>query len=735
MVSSSNGTELATAYVSIVPTTVGLKTALTSQVNPIASGAGTKAGQAMGSGLSGGMLPIVKKAAAAIGGVLVAIGVAKFASQSIETFKAAAGEVVKLQRVAGGTAEEMSRFRFAAKASGVDVGVFTKGMQLLSRNLVTAKDSFKGPDELIQKLGFSFLDAHGNMLPMAKILPQLADKFASMPNGAEKTALAMKLFGRSGTEMIPFLNKGAKGIAELAAQSDKFGQTLNQGMINDFLAARKNTRDWGLAVEGLKIQIGAKLLPVVTQLTKLFTERAIPAIQDITAVFLRLTDGTASTSEKVGAIALAATPILLIFAKIVPIIGMVAKAFGALGLVSTPVGWVVLAVAAVAGGVALLWTKCEGFRNFLATLWNGIQIIGARLATFWSEQVAPIVATAWENIQKAAQDAWTAIQPVVNDLKAKFAEFLVWWNANWPQISATIAQVWREWLQPFFSWLASTGIPIMGQIVTAWINGLTTAWAFIQPWIGQAVTVIGFLWGAVKQAAGIINWNLQAMGTVFSVVFANVKTVVNTASTVAKTAFTVIGSAANTMKTVISTAIAAAGTIITGLGSKLTEIVTSISGMKTRITTAASGMFSGIYGAFKSAVNAVIGGWNNLSFKVASFDAFGKHFDGFTVSTPDINYLAEGGTVLPRRGGTLAVLGEAGKSESVVDTGLLNRRLQEMAFTQAQLSALQTSSQRVEMPRELVVIDSDRTLIGRMRVAANEVVDDLANELIYRTVS
>lgn len=39
--------------------------------------------------------------------------------------------------------------------------------------------------------------------------------------------------------------------------------------------------------------------------------------------------------------------------------------------------------------------------------------------------------------------------------------------------------------------------------------------------------------------------------------------------------------------------------------------------------------------------------------------------------------LAEGATVLPRTGGTLAILGEGGKAETVVDTGLINRRLRD----------------------------------------------------------
>ena len=42
-------------------------------------------------------------------------------------------------------------------------------------------------------------------------LLQIADRFAGMADGAEKNALAIKLLGRSGTELIPFLNRGFGG--------------------------------------------------------------------------------------------------------------------------------------------------------------------------------------------------------------------------------------------------------------------------------------------------------------------------------------------------------------------------------------------------------------------------------------------------------------------------------------------------------------------------------------------
>ena len=59
-----------------------------------------------------------------------------------------------------------------------------------------------------------------------------------------------------------------------------------------------------------------------------------------------------------------------------------------------------------------------------------------------------------------------------------------------------------------------------------------------------------------------------------------------------------------------------------------------------------------------------------------------RHLDHVHVSFKDkggvIPEMARGGTVLPSSGGTLALLGDGGRSETVVDEGLMNRRLTDM---------------------------------------------------------
>lgn len=92
-----------------------------------------------------------------------------------------------------------------------------------------------------------------------------------------------------------------------------------------------------------------------------------------------------------------------------------------------------------------------------------------------------------------------------------------------------------------------------------------------------------------------------------------------------------------------------------------------------------SSLFEGIVNIGKGVINTlidVINGFTGGLNEVGNFisDMTGGAID-FEIGK--IPHLAEGATVLPRRGGTLAVLAEAGRAESVVDTGLLNRALEQ----------------------------------------------------------
>jgi len=99
-----------------------------------------------------------------------------------------------------------------------------------------------------------------------------------------------------------------------------------------------------------------------------------------------------------------------------------------------------------------------------------------------------------------------------------------------------------------------------------------------------------------------------------------------------------------------------------GALGKLHDVVSTIGGMGATIRTKAAGMWDGLGEAFKSTINRIIGWWNDLSFSLDIPDKIPGLPDSFSISTPNIQFLANGGIVTRP---TLAVIGEAGP-EAVV---------------------------------------------------------------------
>lgn len=102
----------------------------------------------------------------------------------------------------------------AASLEGISIESFSHSMILLSRNMSAAKSGSDETGDAFHKAGIKYKDAAGKLRPAEEVFVDISEKFKGMKDGAEKTALAMKLFGRSGTQMIPLLNEGREEMEE-----------------------------------------------------------------------------------------------------------------------------------------------------------------------------------------------------------------------------------------------------------------------------------------------------------------------------------------------------------------------------------------------------------------------------------------------------------------------------------------------------------------------------------------
>jgi hypothetical protein len=194
----------------------------------------------------------------AIGSALAAVGGAMYHLMG-ET-RDYAVEASKAAQRTGLAVEAWQELKAAGEATGTSAETLEHALVLMSKAAYGASEGSQEMVDTFSALGVHTKDASGHLKAGDELLEDLAEKFHNMPDGIKKTALATKAFGRSGYELLPFLNKGSEGIAELRHHAHTLGLVLDGETIAAAKKWKQEMREMSERIEGLKLQIGAKLL-------------------------------------------------------------------------------------------------------------------------------------------------------------------------------------------------------------------------------------------------------------------------------------------------------------------------------------------------------------------------------------------------------------------------------------------------------------------------------------------
>lgn len=208
-----------------------------------------------------------------LAGLGVSLSVAGFATM-IKSAIDAADQLNKLSQKIGISVEALSTLRFAAQLSDVSLETLQKGIKGLSQNIAEANTGVGDGAQVFEALGISVKNADGSMKSTEAVLLQVADVFANLEDGAVKTALAVKLFGKSGMDMIPFLNQGAAGINQLTAEAERLGLKLTTETARSAETFNDNLTALKASSSSLGIALARDFLPELTNITNAMREAA-----------------------------------------------------------------------------------------------------------------------------------------------------------------------------------------------------------------------------------------------------------------------------------------------------------------------------------------------------------------------------------------------------------------------------------------------------------------------------
>lgn len=530
----------------------------------------------------------------------------------------------------GGVVVAGAGFAKMAKAAAEDQQSQVRLAKTLKNTTGATKQQVAGVEDWISAQGRAYGVADDDLRPA---LGQLATATGSVGKSQKLASLAMNISAGTGKKLSAVSQALAKayngnvgGLSRLGiATKDASGKTKSFAQLQAELSqkfkgqasAAANTFQGRLGRLKLALSeagesIGYTLLPLAQRFIGWVVNKGIPAISRFADWF------GVKVTPKLQALG------SFIQTNVVPSLKRLAdgftKAFGwishNLPTVGTFVGVLgTFAVTArIVSEVTKVWAARQAILNAVMAM-NPIGLVAVSVAGLAAGMVY-----AYKHSQKF-RTIVTGAFSAVKSISSKVANFFT------NQIPAAFGKV-KTAASNTFGWVKGHW-PLLVGILTG-------------P-IGLAVVGITRNWQRIKDGAtSVKNWIRDKFGDIVG--FAR-----NLPDRISHAA----GSAFNILKSGISSAKA-------WIRDRFGDIVGFARDLPGRITRAASGAFNGLVGAFRSAINSIIGKWNGLSFRLPSVDTHipgvGK-VGGFSIGTPDIPYLARG---VRGFAGGLAVVGERG---------------------------------------------------------------------------
>ena len=536
--------EVASAYVSLMPSAKGFGRGISNQIGGDLDAAGKAGGKRLGSGISGGFLPSIKGLMGPVAALFAVGAVVGF-------FKSANAEARESQKVGALTANVIKTTGGVAKITAGQVG-----------DLSTAISNKTGvDDEAIQhgaNLLLTFKNVRNEVGKGANVFDRAtaaavdlsASGFGDVAGSSKMLGKALNdpmkgitALGRAGVTFSAGQKKQIEGFVKagdlLSAQKIIMGEVESQvggAAAASATAGEKLSTTWG----NFKEQIGTALLPtidtVMSKMTVLlgflmtnvgpaFTKVSAFIAPVVTAIRGFFAEGSTGPSKFAPLVAFFKTQVVPAFASIVaavqafvavalPIVqafvaGMMARIgpmmptiraiFAQIGsIIVSVMGLIQAIISRVTTVISFVWAKWgTNIMNFVGVIFGGVlRIIKAALTIIQGviKTVTSLIkgdwSGAWNGIKQILSGAWNLIKAVVSTGLSYIKGIIAF---NWALIKAGVSAAWSG---------------IKGLISSAW-DGIKSA---VSTKVGQLVAFVKGVPGKIVAGLGNVGTMLKDAG-------------------------------------------------------------------------------------------------------------------------------------------------------------------------------------------------------------------------------
>lgn len=515
-------TELATAYLSLIPTLKGAGKRIQSELDGVnIDPSGKKMGKQLGDGLAegaksggGGIMSAIGGIAKVAGPALAAIGFSQLVGEAGRATDATKKFKSTLDFAGLGTPEIEALSKSTRKYADETVYALSD-IQNITAQL--AANSVPNYDKLAEAAGNLNAVAGGNAETFSSVGMVLTQTAGAGKLTTENwNQLADAIPGASGKLQEAMLKNGAytgnfrDAMEKGEITAAEFNQAiLDLGFDEAAVKAAKSTATFEGAFGNLRAAAVGGISDVMAKLQPTITGVVNGLVPVVEGAFSTIVTGAGFVADNIGLIAPAVAAVTAAFAafKVANFVSALMTQLGSLSnvmsivktsasglfatLAANPIALVVAAIAALCAGLVVAFNTNEQFRATVLAAWDGIK---AAAAEVWPA-IQQAVTSACEAMGNVVNAVWPVIQGVIttamNVVKAVIVTVLALisgdWDGAWSGIKALTAAVF-------------SGI---GNIVDV---GIST----VQSLISGALDVIDRLWrGAWNALGGLLNaaWN------------------------------------------------------------------------------------------------------------------------------------------------------------------------------------------------------------------------------------